>query len=147
MNKTVKFLAMGAIFLSSSLMTVNAQTGTKKPEFRKELAQKSPEEKADFFANRLAEKLNLSEQQKKEVYTLKLIEIKAHEALMQQQKALRLKAKSDLDKVLTPEQRTKLEELKANKAENFKNKGYPNRPANPNQQGGKGSRPVPTPSK
>lgn len=143
MNKTVKFLAMGAIFLSSSLMTVNAQSGPKNPEFRKELAQKSPEEKANFFVNRLAEKLNLSEQQKKEVYTLKLNEIKAHEALMQQQKALRLKAKSDLDKVLTPEQRTKLEELKANKAENFKGKGYPNRP----YQGGKYPSQVPTPSK
>ncbi|MCO5233649.1 MAG: hypothetical protein LC105_07890 [Chitinophagales bacterium] len=142
MNKTMKFFAVSAMFFSAFFMTVNAQNyGPKNPQYKKEFSQKSPEERANIFVNRLNEKITLSEQQKKEIYTIKLNEIKAHQVLMQQQKDLKLKAKGDLEKILTPEQKTKLQELKANRTENFKGKPYPNRPA-PYHQGQKGNSPT-----
>ncbi len=123
MNKAIKFFTVGAMLLSTSFIQVNAQEeAPKKAEMRKEFTQKTPEERATAHVEKLSEKLNLTEQQKKQVYNLKLQQIKENKALHEQQKAQRQKAHEDFKKILTPEQLKKLEEFRAQKKEEFKNK-------------------------
>lgn len=133
MNKAIKFFTAGAMLLSTTFIQVNAQDGAaKKPEMRKEFTQKTPEERATIHVEKLSEKLNLTEQQKKQVYDLRLQQMKEKKALHEQQKAQRQKAHEDIKKILTPEQLKKLEELKAQKKEEFKGK-----------KGGQGYKPHP----
>lgn len=85
-----------------------------------QMTEKSAEEKAKFNTERMTERLQLSEAQQSEVYLLQLemqesIEKVHSEESTSKQKRLEIAAlhenmKTDLQKVLTPEQQTQLQE-------------------------------------
>lgn len=144
MNKAMKIFAVGAMLISTTFIQVNAQDAVnKKEQFKKEYASKTPEEKATKFVERLSEKLNLTEAQKKEIYALKLKGINEQKAIHEKQIESRKKSHEDFKKVLTAEQLKTLEELKAQKKEQFKGKKGTHKPYHY-----KGSKePAPAPAK
>ncbi|MFD2036499.1 DUF4890 domain-containing protein [Belliella marina] len=119
-----KLLIMIAIF-SVGIITAEAQRGPRggemSPEKRAEM--RSPEKRAEMMADRLAEKLALSQDQKKEVYAIQLESARKNQAEMEARRA-EMKAKraemqakhqeqqSKIEAVLTPEQLATWKELK-----------------------------------
>ena len=79
----------------------------------------SPEDRAQKMTDRMAEKLSLTEAQKKEIYAINLENANKRQAEMEAQKAERqakqaeMKAQEEkIQKVLTEEQRKQWEEIK-----------------------------------
>lgn len=79
----------------------------------------TPEERAQKMTDRLAERLNLSESQKKEIYAINLESAKKRQAEMEAQKSEReekqaeMKAQEEkIQNVLTEDQRKEWEEIK-----------------------------------
>ncbi len=77
-------------------------------------AERSPEKMAERVSQRLAEQLDLSENQKSEVYALHLEQAKGREAerkaRMEAMKANRAELHSKMENILTPEQQKAWEE-------------------------------------
>lgn len=119
-----KLIAILAIF-SLGALTVEAQRGPRgpqmSPEKRAEMA--NPEKRAEMMTNRMAEKLELSDAQKEEVYAIHLENASKRQAEMEARRA-EMKAKradmqanqkeqqAKIEAVLTPEQKEKFIELR-----------------------------------
>ena len=119
-----KLIAILAIF-SLGALTVEAQRGPRgpqmSPEKRAEMA--NPEKRAEMMANRMAEKLELSDAQKEELYAIHLenatkrqaemealrVEMKAKREEMQ---AMQKVQQAKIEAILTPEQKEKFIELR-----------------------------------
>lgn len=104
----MKKLLMIAIIFSLSF-TAFAQRGQQRE-------MSTPEQKAERMTNRMAEQVDLSEEQKKEIYNINLqnaqnrqVEMEARRAEME---AKRAEMKSQIEAVLTPDQKEKWEEVR-----------------------------------
>ncbi|MCH7407825.1 DUF4890 domain-containing protein [Belliella sp. DSM 111904] len=118
-----KLLIIVAIFslgvLSAQAQRVSPRNGMS-PDKRAEMA--SPEKRAEMATNRLADKLELDENQKEQIYAIHLENANKRQAEMEARKE-EMKAKREemktkheaqqekITSVLTPEQLTKYEEL------------------------------------
>lgn len=121
MKKSFKILAVGALFLSSAFVQVNAQEAPKKAPIQKEHQQLTPEQRVDKFVEKFAKDLNLTDQQKQQIKEIKLKEMAERKAAHEAQKQIRKNFHEEVNKVLTAEQKAKLEQIKKEKAEQFKN--------------------------
>lgn len=146
MNKAIKFFAMGAMLFSTTLIQVNAQDAPAKPAPQKEFKQKTPEERANQFVEKMSGELNLNDKQKKELYTLKLNEIKQRQAQHQQNAEARKKSVEDFKKLLTPEQVKTLEAKMAERKEAYKEHHGKKGPHKANCHP-EGTKPAPAPAK
>lgn len=132
-NNMKKLLLVLAIF-SVGIITAEAQRGPRggqmSPEKRAEM--RTPEKRAELMTNRLAEKLDLSEDQKKEVYNIQLenatknqVEMEARREEMQakreEMQAKQKEQQSKIEAVLTPEQISTWKELRNEDKEKMKN--------------------------
>lgn len=118
------------------ISVVNAQTSKSKPteKNKPQGTQKlSPEEKATKISNELEKELSLSADQKKQVYDLakaRATEIEAvrakykgdQKSAQPEIKAIRQKYKTQMDALLTPEQKVKFDEYKKKKRAEFQEK-------------------------
>jgi periplasmic protein CpxP/Spy len=120
-----KLLMVAAVFsfgiLSAQAQRGPMQRGGMNAEKRAEMA--SPEKRAEMMTNRMAEKLELNEAQKQEVYAIHLENASKRQAEMEARRA-EMKAKREemqakqkeqqakIEAVLTPEQREKFVELR-----------------------------------
>lgn len=102
---------IGAAFLVFTSLGVTAQQQSKTPP--------SPEERAQRMTERMAEKLGLSEEQKKQIYEVNLENAAKRQTEMEAQKAERqakqaeMKAQEEkINQILTEEQRKQWEEIK-----------------------------------
>lgn len=88
----------------------------------------TPEQRAEMMTNRMAEKLELSEDQKKKIYDIHLENAKKRQAerearraemegKREEMNAQRQKQNDQIEAVLTPEQKTKYAEMKASARE------------------------------
>jgi len=109
------------LFLSASL-------------FAQERKRISPEERAKLRSERIAEQLELSQEQKAQVYALNLKEAEAGKKAREERKQKviamrdsRRNYQKALEEILTPEQAKKWEELKAQRRDEIK-KRYKRRP-------------------
>jgi protein CpxP len=120
MKKLMTTIGIGLmIALISPSIAQDNKKGEAKTERNKKL---TPEEKAQKHTDKMTTELGLSEEQAKEVYEINLSYAKSmlpiHDEikkLKEQAKNERKKTKSDLDKVLTEEQKAKAIELRKNK--------------------------------
>ncbi len=124
--KTNVVITMIALLVSSfTLNTVYSQTESFKQK-------KTPEERAERFSGRLSDELNLSAEQKSKVYDIMLShctkadEIRAaetdKESRKSQIKSLRKSTDSQIQSILSEEQKMKFNELKQNIKEKRKQK-------------------------
>lgn len=137
MKNLIKTLTIGAFLFSTALIPLNAQTGTnnrppmsKNYKMNKDFKNLTPEEKAQKFTDKISTELQLTEAQKKEVYTLKLSDFKRQEVMRNAQMENRKNSEANFRKILTPEQITKLDALKA-KREEHKGQQGPKKPYSP----------------
>ncbi|HUH74283.1 MAG TPA: hypothetical protein VLZ75_07730 [Chitinophagales bacterium] len=122
MKNIIKTFTIGAILFSTALIPLNAQNGmgqnspmNKNYKSKQDYKNYTPEEKAQKITDKIAYQLQLTESQKKEVYNMKLEDIKRREVMRNSQKEYRNNSENNFRKILTPEQIIKLDELKNNK--------------------------------
>jgi protein CpxP len=107
-NAMKKLMMITAIF-SLTLLSAFAQRDMERKEI-------SPEQRAERSSERLAEKLDLSEEQKKQVYELNLQTAEARKAQMEarrtEMKQNREAHQAKMEVILSPEQQEKWNELR-----------------------------------
>ncbi|WP_129715691.1 hypothetical protein [Pedobacter sp. SYP-B3415] len=116
----MKKLLLSALIAVSAISATYAQDSTRTRQHRPRL---TAEQRAERSSAALAEKLSLSAEQKKKIYNIELDRTKRLQTTLQSQedrnakseerKALMQDTKSKIDAVLTTEQRTKLQSLRA----------------------------------
>ncbi|MDN3669254.1 periplasmic heavy metal sensor [Echinicola jeungdonensis] len=132
---------MKNLLIVAALMLVivfqsQAQRGEHKREF-------NPEKMAQKITDKMAEKLELSEDQKQKVYQLHLDRLQKrkeqHQEMMEKRKAMREKMEAEhkenqakLEEILTPEQKAKWEEIKKDEWE--KRRKYRDAKGNPDRE-------------
>lgn len=121
MKKSFKILAVGTLFLSSAFTQINAQEAPNKAPIQKEHQQLTPEQRADKFVEKLSKNLNLTDQQKQQIKEIKLKEIAERKAAHEAEKLKRINYHEQVKKVLTAEQQAKLEQIKKERLEQYKN--------------------------
>jgi Spy/CpxP family protein refolding chaperone len=127
MKNLIRTFTVGAFLFSSAFITLNAQTGlNKRPPMDKNQKMNkdlTPEQRAQKFTDKTSTELQLNENQKKELYTLRLNDIKKRDELKKAEMDLIKNSEANFRKILTPEQIIKLDALKANRQENQGPKG------------------------
>lgn len=119
-NKLTRVLTMLAIFIMANSSVIYAQDADQnKIKCVKEQMSKTPEKRAQHFIDTFGEKLGLTDQQKKEIYNIKLKEITESKNIRLKQKQLKKQSIEDIKSTLTDEQQKSWKEMKAH-APNFK---------------------------
>lgn len=117
------------IALSSTTFAQDRQDKENRPT-KEEKKNMSVEERAKHKTDRMTKQLELSEDQAKQVYDINLDFEKENKALKaeakkikEKSKAKRLARKTEIEKILTPEQQAKVDELEAKRKANHAKKG------------------------
>jgi Spy/CpxP family protein refolding chaperone len=132
----MKFISTIIFATILGISFANAQTTKTKPseKTKQQGAQKlSPDEKATKISNELEKELSLSADQKKQVYDLakaRATEIDAvrakykgdQKSAQPEIKAIRQKYKTQMDTILTPEQKVKFDDYKKKKRAEYQEK-------------------------
>ena len=127
---------MKKLLIIAILLTgiVNAGYAQERPERKgKEYVRKSPQEQAEMAANILEKELNLSKEQRENVYAAQLERAEKMEKLQKSEKEFRKnqmekrkeimdETKKKLEKTLDAEQQKKLDEIKARRKEHMQNR-------------------------
>lgn len=123
-NKITKVLALMAVVLVANFTQVHAQNANQeRNQYKKEYNKvRTPEEKAQKFVDVYAKKLDLSDQQKKEIYNIKLKEITESQSIHSKKKELKSQSFENIKKTLTAEQQKSLEEMKGNSSKYYNGK-------------------------
>lgn len=118
-NNMKKWMIAAALLVFTSLGVAAQQKQQRTSQNKEQRVSQTPEQRAQVMTDRLAEKLNLSETQKKEIYQINLENATKREREMEAQKAERqakqaeMKAQDEkIKNVLTEEQRKQWEEIK-----------------------------------
>lgn len=135
---------IGIGLMIALISPATAQEG-KPANAKKEHKDLTPEERAQKRTDKMTKELELSEEQAKQVYAINLNDAKEMEAiriekekLKKRAKAQREKSRTEMDNVLTAEQKVKMEQIKKEKIEkkkqNAAGKPHKGHPAHPKKQ-------------
>lgn len=127
MKKLMTTVGLGILIALTSVTFAQDHPIKHKTLTKDERKNMSAEEKAKHKTDRMTKKLDLSEDQAKQIYALNLESEQEREVLKAEMKKLKEKSKAkrlekmaDIEKILTAEQNEKIEALKAKRQEKKK---------------------------
>lgn len=111
--------------LMFATLASNAQDTKKenrRSKYAQTMVQKTPEQRAEMQAKRMAEQLSLTTEQEEKIYQLSLEQAKKKQALTQSLKEENQKSRQEIEGLLTPEQQKQWSELKSKQGKSRKGK-------------------------
>lgn len=111
--------------LMFATLASNAQDTKKenrRSKYAQTMVQKTPEQRAEMQAKRMAEQLSLTTEQQEKIYQLSLEQAKKKQALTQSLKEENQKSRQEIEGLLTPEQQKQWSELKSKQGKSRKGK-------------------------